>query len=106
MPPRAVIRTRSDTPNRINWLRWLALLFGGLVFLGHIITLKEWEFYPYWLSVDWPDVYKHFTMLAYPNRSHGIFEGPGTRRHLYTYMTRYLNEHMPPGGVEREPATD
>jgi dipeptidyl-peptidase-4 len=42
---------------------------------------------------------KHFTMLAYPNRSHGIFEGEGTRRHLYTEMTRYLNEHMPPGGM-------
>ena len=42
---------------------------------------------------------KHFTMLAYPNRSHGIFEGEGTRRHLYTEMTRYLNENMPPGGV-------
>jgi len=42
---------------------------------------------------------KHFTMLAYPNRSHGIFEGEGTRLHLYTEMTRYLNENMPPGGI-------
>jgi dipeptidyl-peptidase-4 len=49
---------------------------------------------------------KHFTMLAYPNRSHGIFEGPGTRKHLFTYMTRYLNEHMPPGGVPRDGASD
>ena len=49
---------------------------------------------------------KHFTMLSYPGRSHGIFEGQGTRRHLFTYMTRYLNEHMPPGGVPQEPATD
>lgn len=49
---------------------------------------------------------KHFTMLAYPNRSHGIYEGRGTRRHLYTEMTRYLNEHMPPGGVAREGADD
>lgn len=49
---------------------------------------------------------KHFTMLAYPNRSHGIFEGPGTRKHLFTYMTRYLNEHMPPGGVPQDAATD
>jgi dipeptidyl-peptidase-4 len=49
---------------------------------------------------------KHFTMLSYPNRSHGIFEGPGTRRHLYTEMTRYLNEHMAPGGVPQESASD
>ena len=49
---------------------------------------------------------KYFTMLAYPNRSHGIFEGPGTRKHLFGYMTRYLNEHMPPGGVPQEAASD
>jgi len=49
---------------------------------------------------------KHFTMLSYPNRSHGIFEGPGTRKHLFTEMTRYLNEHMPPGGVPQDAASD
>ena len=49
---------------------------------------------------------KHFTMLAYPNRSHGIFEGQGTRRHLYTEMTRYLNEHMPAGGVAQDASSD
>jgi dipeptidyl-peptidase-4 len=50
---------------------------------------------------------KYFTMLAYPNRSHGIFEGPGnTRKHLFTYMTRYLNEHMPPGGVPQDASSD
>jgi dipeptidyl-peptidase-4 len=49
---------------------------------------------------------KYFTILPYPNRSHSIFEGRGTRLHLYSYMTRYLNEHMPPGGVPQEPATD
>ncbi len=47
---------------------------------------------------------KHFTMLAYPGRSHGIFEGPGTREHLYTELTRYLNENMPPGSVARDAA--
>ena len=26
---------------------------------------------------------KPFQMLAYPNRSHGIFEGEGTVRHLF-----------------------
>ncbi|MFL6276478.1 MAG: S9 family peptidase [Blastocatellia bacterium] len=40
---------------------------------------------------------KPFTMMAYPNRSHGIYEGPGTTRHLYTLLTRYLNEKLPPG---------
>ena len=33
---------------------------------------------------------KHFSMLAYPNRSHGINEGKNTSRHLYESMTRYL----------------
>jgi dipeptidyl-peptidase 4 len=41
---------------------------------------------------------KSFTMMAYPNRSHGIYEGRNTRRHLYTLLTGYLNEHCPPGG--------
>jgi len=49
---------------------------------------------------------KHFTMLSYPNRSHGIFEGQGTRRHLYTEMTLYLNEHMPAGGVAQDASSD
>lgn len=40
---------------------------------------------------------KPFTMMAYPNRSHGIFEGPGTTRHLYELLTRYLHENLPPG---------
>lgn len=40
---------------------------------------------------------KHFTMMAYPNRSHGIYEGEGTTRHLFELLTRYLMENMPPG---------
>ncbi|HEY6401785.1 MAG TPA: S9 family peptidase [Blastocatellia bacterium] len=40
---------------------------------------------------------KQFNMMAYPNRSHGIYEGPGTTRHLYGLLTRYLNEKLPPG---------
>ena len=36
---------------------------------------------------------KQFTMMAYPNRSHGIYEGMNTRRHLYTLLTNYLFEH-------------
>ena len=40
---------------------------------------------------------KPFTMMEYPNRSHGIFEGPGTRVHLFNLLTRYLEEHLPKG---------
>jgi dipeptidyl-peptidase-4 len=43
---------------------------------------------------------KPFTMMAYPNRSHGIFEGPGTTRHLFELLTRFLTEHAPPGATE------
>lgn len=41
---------------------------------------------------------KQFSMVAYPNRSHGIYEGAGTTQHLYGLMTRYFNEKLPPGG--------
>ncbi len=41
---------------------------------------------------------RQFTMMAYPNRSHGIFEGEGTTVHLYTLMTNYLMDQIPPGG--------
>lgn len=40
---------------------------------------------------------KHFTMMAYPNRSHSIKEGENTKRHLYELLTRYLHENLPPG---------
>lgn len=45
---------------------------------------------------------KYFSMMAYPNRTHSIKEGEGTRRHLYELMTRYLTEHMPPGPKSRD----
>ena len=38
---------------------------------------------------------KQFDMLSYPNRSHGIYEGRNTRRHLYTLITNYFLEHVP-----------
>ncbi len=38
---------------------------------------------------------KPFTMMAYPNRSHGIFEGENTTRHLYELLTRYLFANLP-----------
>ncbi len=40
---------------------------------------------------------KPFTMMAYPNRSHGISEGENTTRHLFSLLTRYLLTNMPPG---------
>jgi dipeptidyl-peptidase-4 len=39
-----------------------------------------------------------FDLMSYPNRSHGIREGKNTTRHLRTLLTRYLNEHLEPGG--------
>ncbi len=41
---------------------------------------------------------KQFQFMAYPNRSHGIFEGEGTRRHLNTLFTKYLKQNCPAGG--------
>ena len=38
---------------------------------------------------------KPFTIMPYPNRTHGIYEGENTTRHLYELLTRYLNEHLP-----------
>jgi dipeptidyl-peptidase-4 len=40
---------------------------------------------------------KHFTMMAYPNRTHSISEGENTTPHLFNLLTRYLNEHLPAG---------
>ena len=33
---------------------------------------------------------KQFSMMSYPNRTHGIYEGKNTRYHLYTLLTNYL----------------
>jgi dipeptidyl-peptidase-4 len=40
---------------------------------------------------------KHFTMMSYPNRSHGIYEGEGTTLHLYNLLTKYLHDNLPMG---------
>lgn len=40
---------------------------------------------------------KQFSMMEYPNRTHGISEGQGTTLHLYTLLTRFLETHCPPG---------
>ena len=41
---------------------------------------------------------KLFQFMAYPNRSHGIYEGDGTRQHLATLYTDYLRRNCPGGG--------
>nr|WKN36063.1 S9 family peptidase [Tunicatimonas sp. TK19036] len=38
---------------------------------------------------------KQFSMMAYPNRSHGIYEGFNTSRHLRGLLTNFLYEHLP-----------
>ena len=40
---------------------------------------------------------KHFTMMAYPNRTHGIYEGAGTTLHLYNLLTKYLHDNLQAG---------
>lgn len=37
---------------------------------------------------------KHFTMMSYPNRTHGISEGQNTTRHLFGLLTKYLLENL------------
>lgn len=41
---------------------------------------------------------KQFTMFAYPNRAHGIYEGENTSRHLRILLTNYLMENLEAGG--------
>lgn len=40
---------------------------------------------------------KMFEYLAYPSRSHGIYEGRGTRRHLYGSLANYLKRRVAAG---------
>jgi dipeptidyl-peptidase-4 len=44
---------------------------------------------------------KTFSMMSYPNRSHGISEGRGTTIHLYGMFARFLEEKLPPGPKPR-----
>ncbi len=37
---------------------------------------------------------KQFRMMAYPGRTHGISEGTGTTKHLWTLVTDYLLENL------------
>lgn len=44
---------------------------------------------------------KTFDFMDYPGRTHGIYEGAGTSVHLRTLVIRYLEEHVPSGGLKR-----
>jgi len=41
---------------------------------------------------------KQFQFMPYPNRTHSIIEGAGTRKHLSTLYTNFLKKNCPPGG--------
>jgi dipeptidyl-peptidase-4 len=41
---------------------------------------------------------RQFQVMIYPNRTHAISEGEGTRQHLSDLFTGYLREHCPGGG--------
>jgi dipeptidyl-peptidase-4 len=42
---------------------------------------------------------KLFSMMAYPMRSHGIWERENTSLHLYRTMERFWLENLAPGGM-------
>ena len=44
---------------------------------------------------------KTFQFMPFPNRTHAISEGEGTRRFLSTLYTRYLREYCPPGAKDQ-----
>ncbi|MBL7729217.1 MAG: DPP IV N-terminal domain-containing protein [Dinghuibacter sp.] len=41
---------------------------------------------------------KVFQLMVYPNRTHGISEGAGTRAHLGAMFRKFMHDHCPPGG--------
>lgn len=40
---------------------------------------------------------KRFDYFVYPNRDHGLSEGPGTPLHVRMLIVRHLLDHLPPG---------
>ena len=49
---------------------------------------------------------KHFTVMPYPARSHGISEGRNTTRHFYGRLTRYLHANLPTGRNQNHTRTE
>jgi dipeptidyl-peptidase-4 len=46
---------------------------------------------------------KRFDYMTYPNRDHGLSEGPGSAIHVRLLIARYLIEHLPPGPRPADP---
>jgi dipeptidyl-peptidase-4 len=44
---------------------------------------------------------KTFDFMDYPNRTHALSEGRGTSFHVFSLLGRYIEEHVPPGGLAR-----
>ena len=44
---------------------------------------------------------KQFDFMDYPNRTHALSEGKGTSYHVFSTLTRYLEDHVPPGPLPR-----
>lgn len=44
---------------------------------------------------------KPFQLMVYPNRTHCICEGDSTQVHLFTLLTRYVDEHLGGKGSQR-----
>ena len=44
---------------------------------------------------------KQFQLMCYPNRTHSINEGIGTKNHLINLYTDFLKLHCPPGGMAK-----
>jgi dipeptidyl-peptidase-4 len=40
---------------------------------------------------------KQFDFMEYPSRTHSLSEGKGTLLHLYSFLARYLEEHLVAG---------
>lgn len=45
---------------------------------------------------------KQFSMFSYPNRSHSISEGSNTTRHLFSLLTAFLHNNVPPNTADIE----
>lgn len=62
--PKARARGGPSLYARRAGLRIAALVLGVVVLLAHVFTLKPIAAWLDWLHIDWPDMAKHFTMLA------------------------------------------
>jgi len=49
---------------------------------------------------------KPFSMMAYPDRTHGIGEGANTRLHLFGLVSRFLEDHLAPVAARGGPTVE